>query len=81
MQGTAADLIKLAMIAVHGWLEESGSRAKLIMQVHDELVLEVPDAEVGTVRERVRELMQAVHQLDVPLVVDVGVADNWDQAH
>ena len=81
MQGTAADLIKLAMIAVHGWLEESGSRAKLIMQVHDELVLEVPDAEVDTVRERVRELMQAVHELDVPLVVDVGVADNWDQAH
>src|SRR5438105_361771 len=81
MQGTAADLIKLAMIAVHGWLEESGSQAKLIMQVHDELVLEVPDAEVGTVRERVRELMQAVHELNVPLVVDVGVADNWDQAH
>ncbi|HET7365479.1 MAG TPA: DNA polymerase I [Burkholderiales bacterium] len=81
MQGTAADLIKLAMIAVKHWLDESGSRAKLIMQVHDELVLEVPDAEVGTVKERVRELMQAVHKLDVPLVVEVGVADNWDQAH
>jgi len=81
MQGTAADLIKLAMIAVHDWLGESGSQAKLIMQVHDELVLEVPDAEVGTVRERVRELMQAVHELDVPLVVEVGVADNWDRAH
>jgi DNA polymerase I len=81
MQGTAADLIKLAMIAVHHWLEESASRAKLIMQVHDELVLEVPDAEVSTVTGRVRELMQAVHKLDVPLVVDVGVADNWDQAH
>ena len=81
MQGTAADLIKLAMIAVHRWLAESGSRAKLIMQVHDELVLEVPDAEVATVRERVRELMQAVHQLEVPLVAEVGVADNWDQAH
>jgi DNA polymerase-1 len=81
MQGTAADLIKLAMIAVKHWLDESGSRAKLIMQVHDELVLEVPDAEVATVKERVRELMQAVHKLDVPLVVEVGVADNWDQAH
>jgi DNA polymerase-1 len=81
MQGTAADLIKLAMIAVKHWLDESGSHAKLIMQVHDELVLEVPGAEVGAVRERVRELMQAVHQLDVPLVVEVGVADNWDQAH
>ena len=81
MQGTAADLIKLAMIAVKHWLDESGSRAKLIMQVHDELVLEVPDGEVATARERVRELMQAVHQLDVPLVVEVGVADNWDRAH
>src|SRR5919197_1010568 len=81
MQGTAADLIKLAMIAVHNWLTESGAQAKLIMQVHDELVLEVPDAEISTVRERVRELMQAVHKLDVPLVVEVGVADNWDQAH
>ncbi len=81
MQGTAADLIKLAMIAVKQWLDESGSRAKLIMQVHDELVLEVPDAEVETVRERVRELMQAVYKLDVPLVVEAGVADNWDQAH
>jgi DNA polymerase I len=81
MQGTAADLIKLAMIAVKHWLDESDSRAKLIMQVHDELVLEVPDGEVATVKERVRDLMQAVHKLDVPLVVDVGVADNWDQAH
>jgi len=81
MQGTAADLIKLAMIAVQNWLDESGSQAKLIMQVHDELVLEVPDNEVDAVRERVRELMQAVHKLDVPLVVEVGVAANWDQAH
>ena len=81
MQGTAADLIKLAMIAVKQWLDESGSRAKLIMQVHDELVLEVPDGEVTTVKERVRDLMQAVHTLEVALVVEVGVADNWDQAH
>ena len=81
MQGTAADLIKLAMIAVKQWLDESGSGAKLIMQVHDELVLEVPDGEVATVKARLRELMQAVHKLDVPLVVEVGVAGNWDQAH
>jgi DNA polymerase-1 len=81
MQGTAADLIKLAMIAVKQWLDESGSGAKLIMQVHDELVLEVPDGEVATVKARLRELMQAVHKLDVPLVVDIGVAGNWDQAH
>src|SRR3954469_17615644 len=81
MQGTAADLIKLAMIAVQKWLDDSASRAKLIMQVHDELVLEIPDAEVATVKEHVRELMQAVHKLDVPLVVGVGVAENWDLAH
>jgi DNA polymerase I len=81
MQGTAADLIKLAMIAVQNWLDESNARAKLIMQVHDELVLEVPDAEVEPTKAKVRELMQGVHRLDVPLVADVGVGDNWDQAH
>ena len=80
MQGTAADLIKLAMIAVQKWLEESGA-AKLIMQVHDELVLEVPDAEIERTRENVRSLMQSVADLDVPLVVDVGVGENWDKAH
>jgi DNA polymerase-1 len=81
MQGTAADLIKLAMIAVQGYLDREGLRSKLIMQVHDELVLEVPEGELDTVKTRVRELMQAVHKLDVPLVADVGVGDNWDQAH
>jgi DNA polymerase-1 len=81
MQGTAADLIKLAMIAVQHWLAKSGSRAKLIMQVHDELVLEVPDPEIETVKMQVRGLMQAVHQLDVPLLAEVGVGENWDEAH
>ncbi len=81
MQGTAADLIKLAMIAVQQWLEDSGARAKLIMQVHDELVLEVPQAELERVKSKVRELMESVAKLDVPLVADVGVGDNWDQAH
>jgi len=81
MQGTAADLIKLAMIAVQKWLDESRAKAKLIMQVHDELVLEVPDAELEATQAKVRELMQGVHKLDVPLVVDVGVGDNWDEAH
>ena len=81
MQGTAADLIKLAMIAVQNWLEESGARAKLIMQVHDELVLEVPDAEIEGTKENVRSLMQSVAKLDVPLVVEVGVGENWDKAH
>jgi DNA polymerase-1 len=81
MQGTAADLIKLAMIAVQKWLDDSRAKAKLIMQVHDELVLEVPDAELEMTKARVRELMQGVHQLEVPLVADVGVGENWDQAH
>jgi len=81
MQGTAADLIKLAMISVQRWLDEEKLQAKLVMQVHDELVLEVPDAEVANVIERVRELMQNVARLEAPLVVDVGSGDNWDEAH
>jgi DNA polymerase-1 len=81
MQGTAADLIKLAMIAVQKWLDDSRAKAKLIMQVHDELVLEVPDAEIEATKARLRELMQGVHELEVPLVVEVGVGENWDQAH
>jgi len=81
MQGTAADLIKLAMIAVQGFLEKEKLKALLIMQVHDELVLEVPIDELETVQAKVPELMQSVAQLDVPLVVEVGVGDNWDKAH
>ena len=81
MQGTAADLIKLAMVAVQKWLDDEKLRTLLIMQVHDELVLEVPEDELAVVKDRVRDLMQSVHKLDVPLVVDVGVGNNWDQAH
>jgi DNA polymerase-1 len=81
MQGTAADLIKLAMIAVQKFLEEQELRTMLIMQVHDELVLEVPNAEVDVVRAKLPELMQSVAKLEVPLVVEVGVGDNWDRAH
>ena len=81
MQGTAADLIKLAMIAVQKHLEDAKLEAMLIMQVHDELVLEVPDDEVETVKQNVRELMESVAKLDVPLVADVGVGANWDEAH
>jgi DNA polymerase-1 len=80
-RSTAADLIKLAMVSVQDFLDSSYRTAKLIMQVHDELVLEVPDEELAEVKEKVRELMQNVAQLDVPLVVDVGVGENWDQAH
>src|SRR5712692_156203 len=80
MQGTAADLIKLAMIAVQKWLDESKMQTLLIMQVHDELVLEVPNDELTVVKDKVRDLMQSVAKLEVPLIVDVGVGDNWDQA-
>jgi DNA polymerase I len=81
MQGTAADLIKLAMIAVQGWLEESRLAARLVMQVHDELVLEVPDVELARVKERLPKLMSGVAELKVPLVVDVGAGQNWEKAH
>ena len=81
MQGTAADLIKLAMIAVHDWLLQQRLASRLIMQVHDELVLEVPDAELDSVKSALPELMTGVAKLDVPLVVDVGVGPNWDRAH
>jgi len=81
MQGTAADLIKLAMIAVQGWLEREKLQTRLIMQVHDELVLEVPQAELPQVKERVRELMCHVAELKVPLDVGLGEGGNWDEAH
>jgi DNA polymerase-1 len=81
MQGTAADLIKLAMIAVQGWIEREKLAAKLIMQVHDELVLEVPDTELERVKASVEKLMMDVAKLDVPLVVDAGVGLNWEKAH
>jgi DNA polymerase I len=81
MQGTAADLIKLAMVAVQAWLDQEKLATLLIMQVHDELVLEVPEDELSRVKDRLRELMQSVHRLDVPLVVDIGAGENWDKAH
>lgn len=81
MQGTAADIIKRAMIAVHGWLEEEQPDARMIMQVHDELVFEVAENAVDDVRERVVELMNAAASLSVPLKVEAGIGTNWDEAH
>jgi DNA polymerase-1 len=81
MQGTAADLIKLAMIAVQGWLGASGLQSKLIMQVHDELVLEVPESELAAVRVGLPQKMCGVAQLNVPLKAEVGVGANWEAAH
>jgi DNA polymerase-1 len=81
MQGTAADLIKLAMVAVQGWLERAALATKLVMQVHDELVLEVPEAELARVKSELPVLMTGVAQLAVPLVVDLGAGPNWEKAH
>jgi DNA polymerase-1 len=81
MQGTAADIIKRAMIAVQHWLDESSAPARMIMQVHDELVFEVVEDSVDEVRAEVVALMSAAAELAVPLKVDAGVGTNWDQAH
>jgi len=81
MQGTAADLIKLAMIAVDKWIKDEKLQSKLIMQVHDELVLEVPESELELIKQRLPELMQHVAKLDVPLLAEVGVGQNWENAH
>jgi DNA polymerase-1 len=81
MQGTAADIIKRAMIDVDRWLTQSQLQARLIMQVHDELVFEAhPDATDALI-DGVRERMSQAADLRVPLKVDVGIGDNWDEAH
>jgi DNA polymerase-1 len=81
MQGTAADIVKRAMLEVGAWLRNNRPDARLIMQVHDELVLEVPAQHVDAVGSTVRRLMESAASLSVPLRVDVGVGDNWDRAH
>ena len=81
MQGTAADIIKMAMIRVDDWLEKENADAKMIMQVHDELVLEVAEAELEEVKNALVSLMSEAMSLSVPLLVEAGVGDNWDEAH
>jgi DNA polymerase-1 len=81
MQGTAADIIKRAMITVQRWLDESGVAARMVMQVHDELVFEVQQDALATVQKEVPALMSAAAKLKVPLVVDVGTGSNWQEAH
>jgi DNA polymerase-1 len=81
MQGTAADLIKLAMIAVQSWIEQNKLETSMLLQVHDELVLEVPQHELELVKEHLPQLMTNVAQLKVPLLVEVGVGLNWEEAH
>ena len=81
MQGSAADIIKRAMIAVDAWLQTSGLPARLIMQVHDELILEVADSAADSVASQLRRLMSQAAELAVPLKVDIGMGPNWDVAH
>jgi DNA polymerase-1 len=81
MQGTAADLIKLSMVKVQQVLDAEQRATKMIMQVHDELVFEVPETEVGWLRHEVPRLMASVAQLRVPLLAEIGVGPNWEKAH
>ncbi|MBL8443488.1 MAG: DNA polymerase I [Zoogloeaceae bacterium] len=81
MQGTAADLIKLAMIATHRWLRDQTMKSRLVLQVHDELVLEVPQTELAAIKDVLPRLMGGVAELSVPLLVEVGAGNNWDEAH
>lgn len=81
MQGTAADIIKRSMIDVHSWLQQSKPLVNMIMQVHDELVFEVHESCLAPASEQIRRLMEQTYQLDVPLRVDVGIGNNWDEAH
>jgi DNA polymerase-1 len=81
IQGTAADLIKMAMINIHSRLKRENLKSRMVLQVHDELLFEVPEGEVDLVRSMVREEMEGVHPLDVSLKVDINIGDNWDEAH
>jgi DNA polymerase-1 len=80
MQGSNADIIKVAMIAIHRRLRDEGRAARLVLQIHDELLLEAPENEVAAVKELVRQEMVAAYDLDPPLAVDVGVGDDWNEA-
>jgi DNA polymerase-1 len=81
MQGTAADLIKLAMVKVQDVLDEQQRGARMIMQVHDELVFEVPESEVEWLRAEIPRLMAGVAELKVPLLAEIGIGVNWEKAH
>ena len=81
MQGTAADIIKRAMIALDAWLSSSGLDGRMIMQVHDELVFEIARDDAARASQVIAETMAGAARLKVPLVVDVGVGENWDEAH
>ena len=81
MQGTAADIIKRAMIKMHEWIQAEAPDVRMIMQVHDELIFEVPEAKLEAVSAKIKTIMESAADLDVPLVVDLGSGANWDEAH
>jgi DNA polymerase-1 len=81
IQGTAADILKLAMIDIAKWIKKENAPVKIIMQVHDELVFEVNKSFVDEANSKISELMANCFKLDVPLLVDIGIGDNWDKAH
>jgi len=81
MQGSAADIIKIAMINVHDFLVKNKLKSRLIMQVHDELVIETENQELDLVKNEVKKIMESVLNLRIPLKVDIGAGKNWDEAH
>jgi len=81
MQGSSADIIKIAMLDIQGWIDEANNGVKMLMQVHDELVFEMPADKAQDYAEVIRSMMENAVELDIPLVVDVGIADNWQEAH
>lgn len=81
IQGTAADIIKIAMINIHRWLKENNKRSRMLLQVHDELVFEIHESEMDEVPNQIKEMMESAYPLDVPLKVDMGIGENWLEAH
>ena len=81
IQGTAADILKVAMIDIAKWIDKENAPVKIIMQVHDELVFEVPDKEVEKFTKKIPQIMQNVAKLDIPLIVEINAGENWEKAH
>jgi DNA polymerase-1 len=81
IQGSAADMIKVAMINIHKWMEKEKMKSKMIMQVHDELIFDAHKDEIEKLKEKVVDLMKNAMDLDVPMEIGVGIADNWSEAH
>ena len=81
MQGSAADIIKRAMIKMHAWLNETQLDIKMILQVHDELIFEVKESDLSAAQEKILDIMENTSSIDVPLLVEAGIGDTWDQAH